>query len=68
MEQVKWVTETEAKLKQEVMTIDVLKTLVRQGSNLPQNRALENVMSKVKMMLNKAQEWEQKVKTALKQK
>ena len=38
LQQTRWVTETEAKLKLEVMTIDILKNLLRQGTNLPQSR------------------------------
>ena len=37
-QQTSWVIETEAKLKLEVQTIEGLKTLHRQGSNLSQNR------------------------------
>jgi len=37
-QQTHWVMETEAKLKLEVQTIEGLKTMLRQGSNMPQSR------------------------------
>lgn len=38
LNQLRWVSETEAKLKLEVMSIETVKNIIKQGSSLPQNR------------------------------
>lgn len=64
----KWVTETEARLKVDGLSLDMLRYLAKQGSGLPQSRNVEATLGKVTTMLDRALDWEQKVKTALRQK
>lgn len=67
VQQSKWVIETEAKLKLEVMTMDGLKRLLKQAGAMQQSRVIEVVSARMRELLSTAQDWENEAKTALKQ-
>ena len=67
VQQSKWVIETEAKLKLEVMTMDGLKRLLKQAAAMQQSRVIEVVSERMRELLSMAQDWENEAKAALKQ-
>ena len=67
VQQSKWVTETEAKLRLEVLTMDSLKRLLKQASAMRHSGVVGMVTKRIRDMITAAQDWENEAKTALKQ-
>ena len=67
VQQSQWVMETEAKLKLEVVSMEGLVRLLKQASVMEQSRVVQVVSRRMRDLLTAAHDWEDEVKTALKQ-
>jgi histone demethylase JARID1 len=69
IEQLMWAQDTESLLSSgKIVHYDHLKSLFKKGQQLSQSKAVESLLIKLKALLCKIHEWEQKIKSALKDK
>lgn len=67
--QIVWVRESEDLLSNgHDLHFDTLRNMYKKGSTLPHSQAVDNVLQRVKTLISLSQEWEQKIKSALKEK
>ena len=67
VQQSKWVMETEAKLRLEVLTMDSLKRLLKQAAGMQHSGVVGVVSKRIRDLMTAAQDWENDAKAALKQ-